>query len=209
MVTATHPCSMLRWMQSVLSNLIYIQLSCKPEYKATHHFTKKQKIGGKNCLTKLNMQFSSGDCKQKEVKAILLIINSNFNTVMCIPIPRQRLDKHVLAEANGRNIRTSTARQRIIKHASLTTEAVFSAWSVQSGYKEEFSWEELVVVRSWESSVEEFIWVSCRELGRVLVMAFEGDWEEMARKELGCAKKTSCVIWSYSETLINSLSGYD
>jgi hypothetical protein len=33
-----------------------------------------------------------------------------------------------------------------------------------------------------------------RELGRVLEMAVEGDWEEVARKELGGAKKTSCVI---------------
>jgi hypothetical protein len=28
--------------------------------------------------------------------------------------------------------------QRISKHASLTIEAVFSAWSVESGYKEVF-----------------------------------------------------------------------
>jgi hypothetical protein len=47
-----------------------------------------------------------------------------------------------------RSNRTSIARQRISKHASLTIEAVFSAWSVQSGYKEVFSSIELVVVRS-------------------------------------------------------------
>jgi hypothetical protein len=34
---------------------------------------------------------------------------------------------------------THTARQRISTHASLTIEAVFSAWSVQSAYKEVFS----------------------------------------------------------------------
>jgi hypothetical protein len=33
----------------------------------------------------------------------------------------------------------------------------------------------------------------CQELGRVLEMAVKGDREEMARKELGDAKKTSCV----------------
>jgi hypothetical protein len=47
------------------------------------------------------------------------------------------------------------------------------------------------------------------ELGLVLEMAVQGDWEEMARKELDCAKKTSRVIWSYSGTDINPLPGYD
>jgi hypothetical protein len=31
-------------------------------------------------------------------------------------------------------------------------------------------------------------------------MAVQGDWEDMARKELDCAKKTSRVIWSAIET---------
>jgi hypothetical protein len=152
-------------------------------------------------------------------------------------IARQRLGKRVPAGDNANNNRTSIATQRISKHASLTIEAVFSAWSVQSSYREVFSsvkWSEessfrtpacqkqrnliepnteagsrsieLVVGRSWE---DEFIWLSCRELGRVLEMAVEGDWEEMARKELDCDKKTSRVIWSYNETVINPLPGYD
>jgi hypothetical protein len=40
-------------------------------------------------------------------------------------------------------------------------------------------------------------------------MAVEDDWEEMARKDLDCDKKTSYVIWSYSGTVINPLPGYD
>jgi hypothetical protein len=36
------------------------------------------------------------------------------------------------------------------------------------------------------------------ELGRVLGMAVEGDWEEMARKELDYAKKISYVLqWQW------------
>jgi hypothetical protein len=46
-------------------------------------------------------------------------------------------------------------------------------------------------------------------MGRVLEMAVEGDWEEMARKELDYDNDTSYVIWSYSGTIINPLPGYD
>jgi hypothetical protein len=58
------------------------------------------------------------------------------NIVTCIPIARQRLGKHIPARANARKNRTSIARQRISKHASLTIEAVFSAWPVQRTYEE-------------------------------------------------------------------------
>jgi hypothetical protein len=42
-----------------------------------------------------------------------------------------------------------------------------------------------------------------------MVMAVEGDWEEMARKELDCETKTSRVILNASETVTNPLLGYD
>jgi hypothetical protein len=57
------------------------------------------------------------------------------HNVTCMPITRQRLDKHIPVRKNG----TSLARQQIGKHASLTIEVVFFVGSVQSGYKEVFS----------------------------------------------------------------------
>jgi hypothetical protein len=77
--------------------------------------------------------------------------------MMYRPTAWQRLGKHIPAGANARNNRANIARQRISKHASLTTE------SVQVGYKEVFG------------SIERSL-VSGRQP----------------------AKKTSCVIWSYS-----------
>jgi hypothetical protein len=50
----------------------------------------------------------------------------------------QRLGKHIPAEANARNNRKFITKQRISKHASLTLETMFSAWSVRSGYEEVF-----------------------------------------------------------------------
>jgi hypothetical protein len=49
----------------------------------------------------------------------------------------------------------------------------------------------------------------CREFGRVPELAVEDNWEEIARKESGGVKKTSFVTWSYSETVITPLPGYD
>jgi hypothetical protein len=69
--------------------------------------------------------------------------SSILNTVTYRPIARQRLGKHIPAGAKAPNNRTPIATHRNSKHASLTTEAVFPAWSVQSGYKEVFASIEL------------------------------------------------------------------
>jgi hypothetical protein len=66
------------------------------------------------------------------------IIESSQSIMTCIPITRPRLGKHIPEQAHARNNRTSVARQWISKHSPLTTEAVFSALFVQSGYKEVF-----------------------------------------------------------------------
>jgi hypothetical protein len=61
-----------------------------------------------------------------------------YITVLCIPIARQRLGKHIPAQANSINNMTFIASHRISKHASVTVEAVFTAGSLQSDYKEVF-----------------------------------------------------------------------
>jgi hypothetical protein len=55
-------------------------------------------------------------------------------------IARQRLGKHIVAQTNTQ-VKSSNfvVIQRRCKHVFPTTEALFSARSVQSGYKEEFS----------------------------------------------------------------------
>jgi hypothetical protein len=65
-----------------------------------------------------------------EIRAAVL--KQRNDTVTYRPIARQRLGKHIPAGAKARN-RTSTATQRISKHTSLTTEAVFSVWPVHRG----------------------------------------------------------------------------
>jgi hypothetical protein len=45
-----------------------------------------------------------------------------LENIVTTPIARQRVGKHVPAEANARKNRTSIARQRSSKHASLTIQ---------------------------------------------------------------------------------------
>jgi hypothetical protein len=49
---------------------------------------------------------------------------TSFYIVMCILITRQRLAKHISAEANARNNRTFIATQRLSKQACLTIEGL-------------------------------------------------------------------------------------
>jgi hypothetical protein len=66
----------------------------------------------------------------------------------CIPIARQRVAKHVTAEANAWNNRTFIARLRRGKQDLSIIQTVFSVGSVQIGYKR-------VEFRTWQfSSVE-------------------------------------------------------
>jgi hypothetical protein len=112
-----------------------------------------------------------------------VINNRAINIVTRIPTARQRLRKPIPAEANARNNRMSIVRQRISKHTSLSTEAVFSTWSMQSDYKERFNWEELIVadaerVKLKKSSFERVVknWV---EFWRWQSEATEKKWKEI------------------------------
>jgi hypothetical protein len=51
-------------------------------------------------------------------------------------IARHRLGKNIPAQTYASNDRASTARQWVSKQTFSTTEAMISAWSMQSGYKE-------------------------------------------------------------------------
>jgi hypothetical protein len=67
--------------------------------------------------------------------AIFIHFYSRHGGATYRPIARQRLGKCIPSGANAHKNKTYVARQLFSKHASLTSEAVFSAWSVQSGYK--------------------------------------------------------------------------
>jgi hypothetical protein len=76
---------------------------------------------------------------EHQIDVLAAFLRHSSSIVMCIPIVRQVLCKHIPEEANARDNRMSIARQRISNQASLTIEDVFSAWSAQSDYKEGFS----------------------------------------------------------------------
>jgi hypothetical protein len=110
------------------------------------------------------------------------------------PIARQRPGKHILTEAYALNNMTSIANQWISKNVFSAMDSLCFLFCLCRK-----------LIKGKRRSFER----SCRELGRVLETAVEGDWEGMARKEFDCAKKASHVIRSYSETVMNPLQGYD
>jgi hypothetical protein len=71
------------------------------------------------------------------------ILQQLFYVVCAMPIARQRIAKHIPAEANARNNRRCIDRQRRGKQALSTIQVVFSVESAQSDCKRvEFqTWE--------------------------------------------------------------------
>jgi hypothetical protein len=60
------------------------------------------------------------------IPVVLTCVSIVIYIVTCIHNARQRLGKHIPAQAYACNRRASILRQRISKHASLTTETVVS-----------------------------------------------------------------------------------
>jgi hypothetical protein len=59
-----------------------VRVPCNPQYKDTLYFTKEKSGKKKGFRTELNMSFSSGGCKQKEIKLYNYeIINAKYNAL--------------------------------------------------------------------------------------------------------------------------------
>jgi hypothetical protein len=125
-------------------------------------------------------------------------------------LARQLLGKHIPAATNTQaTVQTSVAWQRCCKHAFPTIERLnflhgtckvvikksSEPGSSNKGWRVEFRNTSLPGYELWSRGIE---------LSRVFGI---DRCRIMARNELGCAKKTSCVIWNDSETVMNPLSG--
>jgi hypothetical protein len=114
-----------------------------------------------------------------------------INIVTYRPSARQRLSKDIPAEADARSNTTSITRQRISKPALSTIKRLCFL-------------------------CDPCLWVIKRQrrslFSRIGSSSGDGSWRrlrKMAINELGWAKRTSCMIRSYSETVINLLPGND
>jgi hypothetical protein len=107
------------------------------------------------------------------------------------PISRERNDKYIPpATYSHGTIEEPVSNQLIGEHTiGVLLETLFSVSSMQSGYKKEFSWQDLVeFLPGYELGSRAIELEESPEVadGRIIEM--------MAREELDCAKKASCVI---------------
>jgi hypothetical protein len=108
------------------------------------------------------------------------------------PTARQRLSKHIPAEPT----------RAVIGRLFLGNGSVNMPKTIWDNRRRCFPWGPPQGYITWSSKGA----ASYRKLGRVLETALEDDWEEMARNKFECAKKTSYVIWSDSETVMKSIA---
>jgi hypothetical protein len=115
-----------------------------------------------------------------------------FYIMTFIPTAKQRVGKHVSATRAHATIEHPVLGNGPANTHSWQQKTMFSVEPVPRSYKRAQS-EDGTEYRAVVESSRVFGIDSCRI---------------MAREKLDCEKKTSCVIWSYSVTVINPLPGY-
>jgi hypothetical protein len=179
-----------RYLFEVLSRWVILEASSKfaltSARRGAHSMHRWVQTDGKIMI----LWHDARELEKRSQNIRSLIGNGSVNA-----IPWQRLRKQQLPLLCNNAANTHSQQQSF----------VFSAWSSQIGYKEEFrNWQlQHIMVSGFETPACQEMSLGAEELNWI------GSCRIMARKKLDCEKRTSCVIWSDGETVIKPLPGYD